>query len=1198
MNPSTPERTDSWLGRRGIQDKFTLAFTVILLLFMTATFLFTSSLRDVRKAHDWQEHSSAVLVKLNHLETGVINEQAGLRGYLMTFNPEFLAPYHKGIEQFEQDSQALRVLTADNPQIQVGLVQVARLMEDWRREFAAPMLALAAGAQRDPEGTIRRVRAEAAKGRGKQIIDQIRVQLDELRQLENALLDQRTATLDQTLRRTEALSLVMLCVGISFGILMILLVGRTVSRPIAQLTTLMSRLANGDTAIEIPYKPRGDEIGAMARRLEVFKASTVQLQEREWVKTESARLSMLLQQCVDESSFCITLSRELARLLGAPGVAVFLCSEHEPALYFGGGQGVPDELYTQQRFVLGQGLVGECAQQQQSLLIRDVPPGYFRIHSGLVSGTPDRLLLSPLMGRDGVLAVLEMALLREDHPALLAEVLPLAGLTLDTLRRSLATKLLLAQTQEQKEELQASEETLRIQQEELRATNEALEDKARALQEQSQKLTASDEELRLANQALQEKAAALEEARHAVQRKANDLEQASQYKSEFLANMSHELRTPLNSLLILSKSLASNEDGNLDDEQIESARIIHESGSNLLRLINDILDLSKVEAGKMDIVTEEVSLSAFAATMERNFRPMAQQRSLKWEVLLSPELPTRIRTDGARLAQILTNLLSNAFKFTHQGGVRLHIARPAATDLPEGSPLRAEQAIAFRVSDSGIGIPEEKLARIFQAFEQADTSTSRRYGGTGLGLSICRGLAQLLGGEIRVSSQPEKGSAFTLYLPEQLPGAVRAAASAPQQTALAPSDKPAPPARKSRRSKAAAGTSAAASSEVSGDRILIVEDDPQFSEVLAGIARRKGLEVLTAQTGEDGWRLARSQQPSGILLDIGLPGAMDGWKLMEKLKADPQTRNIPVHFISGDDQAKRALDMGAVGFLLKPVEKEAVLGALTRLLHFSHERRQLLVVDDDAASRAAVRQLLGDALVDISEANDGAAGLALLQKQSFDCLILDLGLPDMSGLEFLRQATATMPQLPPVVVYSARELTREESMQLREFTDSIVIKGARSPDRLLDEVTLFLHAINKPQSTPAMPAPAAPGLAGKSVLVVDDDMRNIFALSKVLRGQGLKVIMAQDGYKALAQLEQQPGIDLVLMDIMMPGMDGYECMRRIRAQPQWQKLPIIAVTAKAMKGDREKCLQAGANDYCTKPVDVDQLLVQMRALLA
>jgi CheY-like chemotaxis protein len=1197
MNTSTQERSDSWLGRRGIQDKFTLAFAVILLLFMTATFLFTRSLHDVRKAHVGQEHSSEVLVLLNHLETGVINEQAGLRGYLMTFNPEFLAPYHKGVQQFEQDSQALRALAADNPQIQAGLAQVLRLMEDWRRDFATPMLALAADAQRDPEGTIRRVRAEAAKGRGKQLIDQVRVQLEEIRQLESALLDQRTALLNRTLRRTEVLSLVMLCVGITFGILMILLVGRTVSRPIAQLTTLMSRLANGDTSIEIPYKSRGDEIGAMARRLEVFKAATAQLQEREWVKTESARLSMLLQQCVDEPSFCTTLSRELARLLEAPGVAVFLRSEQEPALYFGGGQGVPDEPYTQQRFVLGQGLVGECAQQQQSLLIRNVPPGYFRIHSGLVSGTPDRLLLSPLMGRDGVLAVLEMALLREAHPALLAEVLPLAGLTLDTLRRSLATQLLLARTQEQKEELQASEETLRIQQEELRATNEALEDKARALQEQSQKLAASDEELRLANQALQEKAAALEEARHAVQQKANDLEQASQYKSEFLANMSHELRTPLNSLLILSKSLASNEDGNLDAEQIESARIIHESGSNLLRLINDILDLSKVEAGKMDIVAEEVSLSAFAATMERNFRPVAQQRSLKWEVLLSPELPTLIRTDGARLAQILTNLLSNAFKFTHQGGVRLHIARPTAADLPDGSRLRAEQTVAFRVSDSGIGIPEEKLSRIFQAFEQADTSTSRRYGGTGLGLSICRGLAQLLGGEIRVSSQPEKGSVFTLYLPEQLPGSVGAAASAPQQ-AQTPSGKPAPPARKSQRRKAAAGAPAAASGEVSGDRILIVEDDPQFSEVLAGIARRKGLEVLIAQTGEDGWRLARSRQPSGILLDIGLPGAMDGWKLMEKLKADPQTRNIPVHFISGDDQAKRALDMGAVGFLLKPVEKEAVLGALTRLLHFSHERRQLLVVDDDAASRATVRQLLGDALVDISEANDGAAGLALLQKQRFDCLILDLALPDMNGLEFLRQATAAMPQLPPVVIYSARELTREESMQLREFTDSIVIKGARSPDRLLDEVTLFLHAINKPQAAPAAPARITPGLAGKTVLVVDDDMRNIFALSKVLRGHGLKVIMAQDGYKALAQIEQQPGIDLVLMDIMMPGMDGYECMRRIRAQPHWQKLPIIAVTAKAMKGDREKCLQAGANEYCTKPVDVDQLLAQMRALLA
>jgi CheY-like chemotaxis protein/signal transduction histidine kinase len=697
--------------------------------------------------------------------------------------------------------------------------------------------------------------------------------------------------------------------------------------------------------------------------------------------------------------------------------------------------------------------------------------------------------------------------------------------------------------------------------------------------------------LRLKTDTLRQQKQQVETLQRETQQKAEELARASQYKSEFLANMSHELRTPLNSLLILSRSLADNREGNLDAEQIESARIIHDAGSSLLRLINDILDLSKIEAGKMELALMDFPLQNLARSLRRTFDHVAREKKLDYEISMAENLPTEIHTDPNRLEQIINNLLANAFKFTAKGSIRVHISRPA-DDLPLPEAMKGQSLLAISVKDSGIGIPADKLERIFNAFEQADSSTSRQFGGTGLGLSISRRMAELLGGDIVLRSEFGQGSEFVLLVPEHVSGERPTTGTTPtvmHAPALRPVTRSLLPAEgvADDRERIAPGDSV----------ILVVEDDPAFARILADIVRQKGHRMLHSLDGEEGLALARRYHPVGILLDVMLPG-MDGWTVIERLKADPATRHIPVHFLSATDDASRGREMGAVGFLTKPVTREAINDAFERLLHFAKGRtRHLLVVDDDASARAAVRTLLNQDDVRIDEAASGEEALQKIADTGYDCIVLDLGLPGISGVELLEKL-AHGGSIPPVVVYSGRELSREENLRIRQYTDSIVIKGARSPERLLDEVSLFLHSIREatsPHST--SPSPTYDGLSGHHVMLVDDDMRNLFALSKVLRGWGLHVSMAQDGQKALQQLEETNNVELVLMDIMMPGMDGYEVTRAIRAQPSLHHLPIIALTAKAMRGDREQCLEAGANDYLSKPIDLDKLASMMHVWL-
>jgi signal transduction histidine kinase/CheY-like chemotaxis protein/CHASE3 domain sensor protein len=1163
---SGERRRQLGLGNLGIQTKLALAFGVLLLLFALNWLLYSASLREVGQARQWANHTQVVLLALKDLPPPILRQQGAMRGFLVTFDPSFLDPYEASGDEFRAALHRVRKLTADNPEQQAALDGVMEQARSWW-QFQEQLQALAA--QPGQQLTIQDM---LVSGRSTAMLNQLTDILDQMSARELSQLQVRNERLDSSLERTRLLSTAMMFVGAAFVLLALLVVSRHIGRPLSTLSGLMRRLAAGDTQVEVPEQQRGDEVGELAAGLEKFRVANEELAARAWVKARLAELSIELQTADSEKQFAKVLLERLVRALDAACGALF-AMQPDGALELVGGHGVPDEGYAGRRFERGEGLVGQVAADGKARMLVRLPDDYFSIRTALGETRPRELHLLPLLGRDQqVLGVIEFALFGAlDHSKreLMDSAVGTAGLVLESLMADLATRQLLDTTRKQSD-------ALRSQEEELRATNEVLRDKQHQLEEHAQHLRASEEELRTQSEELRVTNAQLEEKSLQLEQQSRALERASQYKSDFLANMSHELRTPLNSLLILAKGMADNEGGNLNEEQLESARIIYDSGRNLLTLINDILDLSKIEAGKMEAVPEDCDLARFTAVLERNFRPLARERGLEFSIRLSPGLPQSIRTDSGKLQQILTNLLSNALKFTHEGSVTLYVERPDPANAA-GSGLKADEAVAFRVRDTGIGISPDKLKRLFQAFEQGDTRTSRRYGGTGLGLSISRGLARLLGGEVQVNSEAGKGSEFTLILPLALAGPASAAriSETPIAELPVPAHDPDQP-----------------------SAVLVVEDDVQFAEVLAGLARARGHRVLVAHNGESAVHLAAANRLSGILLDIGLPG-MDGWQVMEWLKSHENTRTVPVHFISGADEAARARAAGAAGFLHKPVSQAQIAKLLDALPAPADTTRRLLLIDDSVQERRLIRELLHEQKVHIDECGRAEEALEKMAQQRYDLLILDLGLPGMDGFEFLEVASKKG-AMPPVVVHSGRDLSREESLKLREYTDSIILKSAPNSRRLLDEVTLFLHSIRRTgDSVGPAPAPAVlpPSLAGKTVLIVDDDMRNMFALSKALRGQGLKIVMAQDGPKALAQLENSDEIAIMLLDIMMPGMDGYEVLQKVRAQPRWQSLPIIAVTAKAMSGDREKCIAAGANDYCPKPIDIDQLLSQMSALI-
>ncbi|MGA8705657.1 MAG: response regulator [Steroidobacteraceae bacterium] len=859
----------------------------------------------------------------------------------------------------------------------------------------------------------------------------------------------------------------------------------------------------------------------------------------------------------------------------------------------------------------GDGLLGQAAGENQPLHVRNVPPGYLAIGSSLGSAAAAELLVAPASVDGMVQAVMEFGFFRQLEDAdleLLSRVSEILAVAVRSSRDRSRLEELLEETQRQGEELQT-------QQEELRVSNEELEVQANSLKESQLQLQNQQAELEQTNAQLEEQSQTLEQQRDDLQRvqldlqqRATELERANQYKSEFLANMSHELRTPLNSALILAKILSDNKSGNLSEDQVRFARTISSAGNDLLAIINDVLDLSKVEAGKVDLSAAWVQVPAAVEQIARSFQPLAQQRGLAFRVDVSADAPQEIFTDAQRLGQILKNLLSNAVKFTERGEIAITVSAVDSARL------------AFAVRDTGIGISPHQQGIIFEAFRQADGSTHRKYGGTGLGLTISRDLARLLGGEIEVISQPAKGSTFTLTLPVEYRPATAATPASGFAAPPAESVRPGTvAATASRLRPVPSGTLASAAVaplgaatleddrerlKADGRLVLIVEDDSAFATILRDLIHEMGFQCVITQTAREGAAAAALYRPKAVLLDMNLPD-QSGLSVLDQLKHDPQTRHIPVHVVSVADYSHEALAMGAIGYALKPVRREQLEQALKRLeAKFSQDIRNLLIVEDDPRQRESISQLLANGSVLITAVGSAAEALSQLKVTTFDCMVLDLNLPDLSGYDLLQQMTEQDElAFPPVIVYTGRALSRDEEQSLHRFSKSIIIKDARSPERLLDEVTLFLHQVESqlPEERRRMLQLARDRdatLEGRQILVVEDDVRNIFALTSLLEPKGVSVRIARNGREALAELDSAASpaeqVDLVLMDIMMPEMDGFTAMREIRKRSEWRKLPIIALTAKAMKDDQEKCLAAGANDYIAKPLDVEKLLSLIR----
>jgi HAMP domain-containing protein/CheY-like chemotaxis protein/signal transduction histidine kinase len=977
-------------------------------------------------------------------------------------------------------------------------------------------------------------------------------------------------------------------------------------RAIAEVATAVTK---GDLTRSIAVQASGevaalkDNINEMIRNL---KDTTQKNTEQDWLKTNLAKFSQMLQGQKDLVTVARRILSELAPVVSAQlGVFYTLDASTKAA----GGEarlkllasyayktreGFPNE------FRLGEGLVGQCALEKERILLDKVPGEYLNISSGLGESKPVSLIILPVVFEGHVRAVMELASFESFsmvHQAFLEQLTESIGIVFNTIEANMRTEELLKQSQSLARELQT-------QQQELQQTNEKLEEKAKLLFEQNEEVEKKNREVEMARQALEEKA--------------TQLALTSKYKSEFLANMSHELRTPLNSLLILAQQLYANSENNLLPKQIEFAKTIHAAGSDLLNLINDILDLSKIESGTASVDVGELLLRDLQSYVERTFRHVAENRGLQFRIETEGDLPTAVYTDPKRLQQVLKNLLSNAFKFTEHGEVVLKI-QAVSRGWSEGHPIltHVNSVVAFSVSDTGIGIPHEKQQLIFEAFQQADGTTSRKYGGTGLGLSISREISRLLGGEIQLKSTPGMGSTFTFFIPQTYVVTSRSGGKAEkivQHTEYSENvDQPAHELRELPPSPMlslgmripAELTDDRDSITEHDDSVLIIEDNADFARILLDMARTRGFKAVVASRGDAALTLCHDFHFSAITLDIHLPD-IDGWKVFDRLKKDSITRHIPVIVVSGTDERDRGMKQGAFSFLTKPVTQETLEATFQQIKEFvSRKVKNLLIIEDNEVQRSSIIELISSGSADVNTigVSTGKEALEEIEQKPIDCVVLDLGLPDMSGFELIDEVKKNPKfQNLPIIVYTGKELSKREENRLKKLTKTIIIKEVQSPERLLDETSLFLHRnqANLPETKRRMLEQLHQTdivLAGKKVLIVDDDIRNIFAMTSFLERHSMHVTSAENGREGIENLKSSKGVEIVLMDIMMPEMDGYDTIREIRKMPEFKTIPIIALTAKAMKGDREKCIEAGASDYIAKPVDTEQMLSLLRVWL-
>jgi signal transduction histidine kinase/DNA-binding response OmpR family regulator len=1018
--------------------------------------------------------------------------------------------------------------------------------------------------------------------------DEIIRLLEEMIQHQKTSMRKDIVYSNQRVAALQKLEWILLVAGLSLAVVLGLVIVRSITGPIVQTVRVADRIAQKDFGFEVSIKgPR--EIKRLSASLEALRRN---LSTSSWLIASQLEL---LEVMVGEQRIGELVQHILAYIAGKIQAQL-------GSFYLVDGEALnPVEGYAQhgatfqgRSFSIGEGLIGQAVRQKGLLVVTDVPGEYFTIHSSLGEMRPKNLLIVPILFADQAVGVIEFAskdMFADIHLEFIRQVSQHIGIAVNLSLSNDHTRQLLGEIQVQAEELQQ--------------TNEELAQKSQELIAQQAELQQSYEELEAQRSALEEErdrlemlTAELEVSRRAVEEKAQEAQEASRYKSEFLANMSHELRTPLNSIMILSQLTAENQEGNLTDTQIQNVRTIYSSSQSLLSLINDILDLSKVEAGKLDIVVSRIAVSEVVDNLQHTFTPQMQAKGLAFAIDVDPGVPESMLSDQVRMEQILRNLISNAMKFTEQGAVRVTFKQAHVTD---NAPLGFEvtSAIAIVVKDTGIGIPDDKKELIFEAFQQVDSSLSRKYGGTGLGLAISQNLAKKLGGYITLQTELGKGSTFTLFLPHTLDGFAEPATSRPEYSMSATLET----------SHGQAGSS----SDIHDDRkqigdqdraILIIEDDESFAKVLIDTCHRSGFKCLYAGNSEQGWQDINTFMPHAVILDLRLPGA-NGLALLNTLKSDPKTRHIPVHVMSGDNRKAEVMHLGAAGFSAKPISKEELERAITEIEKISSRAtKNILVVEDDLITCESIAQLIGGTDVKVKTASTSKQALALLQEYHYDCLILDLTLKDGDGYEVLHafDTESSLSKL-PVIIYTGKALSDKEHQRLQQYSQSIVIKGEASPARLLDEVTLFLHHIEKRPSNEQTREPDQIRLqedifVGKKLLIVDDDIRNIYALRQVLLTRGFDISQASNGKEALALLDGNSDIDIVLMDIMMPEMNGIEAIRELRQDQRFHNVPVIALTAKAAKKDREECLAVGASDYLAKPVNMHQLLSLLRIWLS
>ena len=1099
------------------------------------------------------ESTERAIGNAQELRRLAVDMESGMRGFLLTGDDAFLRPYIASRPRFDTSAESLRELVEDDTTQVERLRHIRAQHQAWLR--AADQLIAARRQQGD---YLSMVRAGAG-----------RIPFDELREQFRAFIEHEER---QRADRGAAVRVV------GFWTVAIFL---AVSLAVSSLLAWLGR--RDLVRLSDVYRDA----------LQEQHTHAFQLQHQAWLREGQTQLA---EQGIGQMALPLlssTLLEFMARYLDV-AVASFYVVKPDGSLERTAAYGFSHEDEARgQQLMPGESLVGQAARTRRIVHMAQLPAGYIKVSSSLGDGAPQQLVLLPVHSDGRVNGVVELGFLREVGRRELDFLELVAGNVGMAIEATIARQRLaavLAETQSLNEELQVQQEELRTANEELEEQSRVLERSQASLEAQKLELEQSNEKLAVQAELLDQRNAALAAARIDVEARASDLERASEYKSQFLANMSHELRTPLNSSLILAKLLADNAQGNLNEEQVRFAQTIYNAGNDLLALINDILDISKVEAGKLELAPEDVVLQAVIDGLEAVFAPLAQDKQLEFVIDLLPGLPEKVYTDRQRLEQILKNLLSNAVKFTDKGKVILRVS-PGEAGL-----------LRFAVIDTGVGVRQEQQGKIFDAFQQGDGTPSRRFGGTGLGLSISRDLARLLGGEVELSSVEGQGSTFTLLLPTQW------AVAAPQEAPpVAPAAPPGAPTA-SRDVEGGGGASAAphpfdddrAAAPPPERKVLIIEDDPDFARILYDLAHEANYRALVAFTAEEGLQLAQEHQPQAVMLDIRLPDR-SGLSVLQVLKDNPQTRHIPVHVISATDSGEAALHLGAIGYVRKPAERNQLLAIFDRLeRRFTQKIKHILLVEDDARQRESMVKLIEDEDIAITPVASGAEALEQLRSTIFDCMIMDLKLPDMQGSELLQlMSQQEIASFPPVIVYTGRSMTRAEEAELSKYSRSIIIKGARSPERLLDEVTLFLHKVESQLSSERQTMLKAVRsrdrvFEGRRILLVDDDVRNIFALTSAIEQKGALVEIARNGHEALDKLDAVPDIDLVLMDIMMPVMDGLEATRRLRADPRFARLPVIAITAKAMKDDQEQCLAAGANDYLAKPIDLSRLYSLLR----